>query len=125
MTNMTLFIAALIAVESGGCDQALGDGGDAVGCLQIHRCVVDDINRIYNIPFEHHDMRDRKLSIVVCRLYLSHYATKERLGREPTVRDFARIWNGGPQGHLKESTTGYADRVEAIYQDLLAREEQS
>ena len=38
---MTLLLA-LIAVESGGNDHAIGDNGLAYGCLQLHAAYVQD-----------------------------------------------------------------------------------
>ena len=40
--------SAIISVESNGDSSAVGDGGKAVGCMQIHPCVIEDVNRIYN-----------------------------------------------------------------------------
>ena len=39
------FLAALIAVESSGNDNAVGDGGASHGPLQIGAAVVEDVNR--------------------------------------------------------------------------------
>ena len=43
---LELLIPVLIHVESGGDVNAIGDMGEAVGCLQIHEIMVDDVNRI-------------------------------------------------------------------------------
>ena len=43
--NYSALISAIMAVESGGRDQAIGDGGRALGPLQIHKAVVVDVNR--------------------------------------------------------------------------------
>ena len=40
------FVDALIRVESNGRDNAIGDNGKAVGCLQIWTDVVDDVNQV-------------------------------------------------------------------------------
>jgi soluble lytic murein transglycosylase-like protein len=40
--NIMTLILALIAVESSGNDNAIGDGGLAYGCLQLHACYVAD-----------------------------------------------------------------------------------
>lgn len=112
-------INALIAVESGGRDDAIGDGGKAVGCLQIHPILVEDVNRILRAqdrsgtipPFGTGDRRDRQASIRMCRIYLAHYAHPEVLGREPTLEDMARIWNGGPDGWKEKATEKYWEKV--------------
>ena len=40
-------ITSLVQVESRGNSNAIGDNGKAIGCLQIHKGVVEDVNRIY------------------------------------------------------------------------------
>lgn len=118
LTIPAALIAALITVESGGNDAAIGDNGQAVGCLQIHNEVVEDVNR-----FSSHDKYlyssrlCRKHSIAMLRLYLAHYATPERLGREPSLEDLARIWNGGPNGHTKPATKPYWIKVRTAMED--------
>ena len=101
----------LIIVESGGDASAIGDNGAAVGCLQIHKIVVDDVNRVYDTSFVYADRYDRAKSIELAKLYLKHYCTEKRLGRQPTVQDAARIWNGGPNGYKKKATLPYWRKV--------------
>ena len=99
-------LAALIAVESGGNDRAVGDHGRAIGALQIHAAVVRDVNRIHGTKYRHADMHDRAKAVRVCGLYLRTYAP----GAMPEVQ--ARTWNGGPRGASKASTRGYWARVQ-------------
>ena len=108
---MWKLILALIAVESGGNSKAIGDNGYAHGALQIHRSVIEDVNRIYGTTYVYSDRMSRQKSVHICILYLDHYATKERLGRKPTYRDMARIWNGGPDGYKERSTLKYWRKV--------------
>lgn len=108
------FIDALITHESNGDNNAVGDNGKAVGCLQIWKEVVDDVNRFSSRKFTYADRKNRAKSRQICRLYLTHYATKARLGHIPTNEDYARIWNGGPNGHKKTATIGYWNRLKAI-----------
>jgi len=64
----------LIAIESGGNPNAIGDGGLAVGILQIHPCVVEDVNRLLNHKtFDLEDRYDPAASITMCRIYLFHH----------------------------------------------------
>ena len=130
MSTLTIpaaFIAALIAVESGGNDHAIGDNGQAVGCLQIHPCVVEDVNRVLyaaRADYRYHrlDRRFRRSSVSICRIYLSHYATKERLRREPSLEDLARIWNGGPDGYQKDGTKAYWVKVRTAMETRVTAE---
>ena len=98
-------LAALLAVESGGNDLAIGDHGRALGALQIHAAVVVDVNRRHGTRYHHADMHDRAKAVRVCNLYLQTYAP----GASPEVQ--ARVWNGGPRGASKAATLGYWARV--------------
>ena len=107
MTIPTILLAALIVVESHGNNWAVGDYGQAYGCLQIRHEVIRDVNRIYGTNYSRRDCFDRQQSMAICQLYLSHYASPERLGRHPSMQDYARVWNGGPEGWRKPHTTRY------------------
>jgi hypothetical protein len=103
--NLTNLITALIAVESGGRDNAIGDNGKAIGPLQIHRAVVLDVNRITGSHYRHQDMTNRAKARAVCEAYLRHY------GRGATTEQLARKWNGGPTGDRKPATVAYWQKV--------------
>lgn len=111
MTLPALFIAALIAVESGGDDRAVGDNGKAFGCLQITSAVLRDHRRLTGEIIRPEQCFDRFTSISICHTYLAHYCTRERLGHEPTLEDAARIWVGGPDGWKKDVTLPYWEKV--------------
>lgn len=103
--NLGPLIAALITVESGGRDNAIGDGGAAIGALQIHKSVVVDVNRIAGTSYTHQQMTNRIAARKVCEIYLTRYAGGK------TNEEAARIWNGGPNGHHKSATVGYWNKV--------------
>lgn len=106
MTTLSNLISALIIVESSGNDLAIGDGGKAIGPLQIHKAVVTDVNRFTGSHYRHQDMTNRAASRAVCEAYLRHY------GRGKTTEEQARIWNGGPTGDRKTATLGYWRKVQ-------------
>ena len=99
-------ISALIIVESAGKDTAVGDGGLALGPLQIHRAVVADVNRFTGSHYKWENMTDRKQARAVCQAYLEHY------GRGANTEQLARRWNGGPTGDKKAVTLAYWRRVQ-------------
>ena len=105
MSNLSNLITALIAVESSGNDMAVGDQGRAIGCLQIHRAVVLDVNRITGSHYKHSEMTNRVAARAVCEAYLEHY------GKNCSTEQLARIWNGGPTGDKKQATLGYWNKV--------------
>lgn len=107
-------IDALVKVESNGDPRAIGDNGKALGCLQIWSVVVQDVNEVSRVKYTHADAFDPAKARAICRAYLARYATAKRLGREPTDEDFARIWNGGPNGHKKKATVSYWHKVAAV-----------
>lgn len=108
MTTISNLISALIIVESSGNDLAIGDNGRAIGPLQIHRCVVQDVNRITGSHYRHQDMTNRVAARAVCEAYLKHY------GRGATTEQLARRWNGGPTGDRKSATVTYWRRIQKV-----------
>ena len=93
---------------------AIGKNGE-LGPLQITKQYVDDCNRIIKKEEFDYEMRTQ---MSICRamvlIYWDHYATPERLGREPRMEDLARIHNGGPEGWKKASTESYWYRVKMV-----------
>lgn len=122
MIDWGLLLAALIAVESGGDANAVGDNGAAVGCLQIHAAYVEDVNRIlaskkhvggpafvYRLKDRTSESQSRGMAIA----YLRHYGARYRRlkGIAPSYEVYARIHNGGPQGYAKSATDDYWRKV--------------
>ena len=96
-------------VESSYNNFAYNPNEDAVGCLQIRRCMVDDINRILeikNLPlrFTYNDRWSREKSIQMFEIYRKYYNLN-------TYEKIARCWNGGPNGLYKSTTTDYWNKV--------------
>lgn len=103
-------IAAIIAVESSGRDDAIGDSGQAVGCLQLHPNYVADANRI--IGRKRWTLKDRysrvesvEMFYIVATHYAKHYKDFSNEG-------IARRHNGGPRGHKKTATLKYWKKVQ-------------
>lgn len=113
MITIIQLALVLITIESGGDDAAIGDNGKAYGCLQIHSAYVQDVNRILKEDlYTHEDAFNRDHAIDMFLIYSLHYCTAERLGRQPTLEDFARVHNGGPNGYKKEATKKYWEKVQ-------------
>ena len=106
MTTISNLISALIIVESSGNDRAIGDQGRAIGCLQIHKAVVIDVNRFTGSNYRWESMTNRAQARAVCQAYLEHY------GKGCTTEQLARKWNGGgPSGDKKKATEAYWAKV--------------
>ena len=106
MTTLSNLISALIIVESSNNDLAVGDQGRAIGCLQIHKAVVLDVNRITGSHYKHSEMTNRVAARAVCETYLKAY------GKGASTEQLARRWNGGPTGDRKTATVAYWRRVQ-------------
>lgn len=100
--------AAIHQVEtSGRRGPILGDGGAALGPLQIHKAYHADSG----VPGPYSRCADYAYSVRVFKAYMARYATPRRLGRTPTAQDVARIHNGGPNGYKRRSTLTYWSKV--------------
>lgn len=102
-------IDALILVESDGLDSAYNSSEDAVGCLQIRRTMVRDVNRILKsrgstTKYKMKDRWNRIKSIEIFKIYCEHYNLTS-----PEAK--ARCWNGGPRGLTKKATQKYWVKV--------------
>ena len=105
--DFSKLIPALIQVESGGNDRAVGDNGRSLGCLQIGPSVIADVNAHYKKEFRHADAFDRGKAVNICALYLNIYC------KEADFEKASRRWNGGPTGDRKKATLGYWKKVKA------------
>tara|TARA_Y100000593_G_scaffold81634_1_gene152826 strand:+ start:919 stop:1449 length:531 start_codon:yes stop_codon:yes gene_type:complete len=102
-------LSAIIFVESCNNDSAYRANEDAVGCLQIRKCMVDDINRILKrrkspLRFTYNSRWSRDSSIQMFEIYCNHY-------KLTTAEEIARCWNGGPRGINNPATVNYWEKV--------------
>jgi hypothetical protein len=103
------FFRALHIVEtSGRTGPILGDGGAALGPLQIHRSYHADSR----VAGDYSRVADLAYSKRVATAYLKRYAPAA--WKAGDVETLARVHNGGPKGHLKPATKGYGVRVKAL-----------
>jgi len=106
--EIIILLAAIIAVESGGNPHAVGDGGAAVGILQIHPITVRDANRILRRDvYTDADRRCPRKSIEIFGVITGHYSGRHGASMET----IARRWNGGPRGETKRATETYWQKV--------------
>ena len=121
--NFDDLLDAIEWVESKGDANAIGDGGRAVGAYQLHKIYVDDVNRInvFGPQYVYGDRLSKSKSREMVRTYLFWYIRFTcRLIKSPEckIREFeymARIHNGGPRGHLKDSTKQYWEKIKCHY----------
>jgi len=108
-TTQGELISAIIHVESRGNDSAYCKPEDAVGCLQIRRCMINDVNRILKRQkstkrYTYEDRWSRVKSIEIYNIICNHYGWD-------TSEKIARCWNGGPRGINNPATVGYWNKV--------------
>ena len=108
--NTVHLLSAIIHVESSNNDSAYNSYEDAVGCLQIRKTMVNDVNRILrrqksDLRFTYGDRWLRNKSIKMFDIYCKHYGLT-------TAEEIARCWNGGPQGMNKPLTVTYWKKVQ-------------
>ena len=102
-------VLAIMLIESSYNDSAYRADEDAVGCLQIRQCMVNDVNRILkrqksNLRFTYNSRWSRDSSIQMFEIYCKHYNLT-------TNEEVARCWNGGPRGINNPATAGYWKKV--------------
>ena len=108
--DASFLLSALIMVESRNNDSAHAVGEDAVGCLQIRKTMVDDVNRILKRQgkdhrFSYSDRWLRNESVKMFDIYCKHYGLT-------TAEEMARCWNGGPRGMQNNITANYWKKVQ-------------
>jgi hypothetical protein len=103
------FFRALHLVEtSSRHGPILGDGGAALGPLQIHRAYHKDSR----VPGDYSRVADLAYSKRVASAYLKRYAPEAWARGD--VETLARVHNGGPRGASKPATLGYGRKVAAL-----------
>ncbi len=107
-TNINDLIDAIGIVESNNNDNAVGDGGLAIGRYQIHKAYWQDGCRFLGVKWPYEEAKNEIKARQVVRAYFLHY------GCGKTLEQNARIHNGGPKGHLKPQTEIYRQKIEKV-----------
>ena len=96
---------AVMAVESNFDSMAYNAKENAVGVLQIRPIMVREVNRL--LGEDKYTLKDRwnkAKSIEMFNVIRSHL-------KGASDEQIARVWNGGYNGHKKQSTIKYWDKV--------------
>ena len=100
---------AVCIVESNGQRDAIGDSGNSVGIAQISKICVDDVNRILgHDAYTYGDRLDPQKAFLMFQTYVLHYFPNG--GPE----QWARCWNGGPDGPYETCTLRYWKRIQGV-----------
>ncbi len=100
---------AMRKVESDGDDNKAGDGGKAIGPLQIHRDYWVDA-QLPDGKYEDCYKYDYAKRVVMA--YWQRHASFAL--RHSDLKTLARVHNGGPDGARKDSTLEYWHKVEVV-----------
>lgn len=102
------FFDAVTFVESSNNPKAWNEKEQAAGLYQIRPIVIQDLQeRGYKFTLQ--DRWDQKKSKEIFMIYTTIY-------KATTPEKRARVWNGGPRGHLKPATLSYWNKVKGMVQ---------
>ena len=102
---------AVMAVESNFDTMAYNEKENAAGVLQIRPIMVREVNRL--LGQDKYTLKDRwskAKSIEMFNVIRSHT-------KNPTDQKIARNWNGGWNGHKKQSTLKYWQKVKKQFKN--------
>jgi len=95
-----------------------GDGGDAVGPLQLHIEVLLDVNKYFDFNFKPDDRKDLAKSKLIAKAYITMWLMENQ--EEIAVR----ISKGGPRGWRSESTNKYWEKYKNLTPQFLRRSDE-
>lgn len=108
--NLRPFLDALAQVESASCDTVVGDGGKAIGRMQIWQVYWKDaMAKCPKIGGEYKDCTTKTYAERIVVAYLLRYAPKAVESKD--WQTLARVHNGGPKGATKAATRKYWVKV--------------
>ena len=122
--NIDRLLDAIWYVESGCRNGPIkGDGGNALGPMQIWRAFWQDAVEFSGQGGKYEDVADIKYAKKTVKNYWKRYCIARRVGREPTFWHAAGMVNGGPNAHKasgkkQANLVVYWDKVWARYQEL-------
>ena len=105
-----------------GSDRSNTANARAHGPYQLHNAYVEDVNRFEGTNYTPEDRLNEDTARQITTQYLTHYGNRQ--GVTPSNEVFARMHNGGPNGHRNPNTIPYWNRVQAVMQER-QRQQQS
>lgn len=96
--DLEAVIDKLEVIESGRDCSAVGDGGRALGILQVHSVMVEECNRLLGREeFSLDDRKSRERSRMMAKIFLTsqYYRWKAKYKTPPPERLLACAWNTG------------------------------
>jgi len=94
--------------SSGRLNPPDGDGGRAVGPLQIHQEALTDVNQRFRLNYALEDMKEIEKAKLVAKLYITRYLDNN------LEEIAARIFHYGPAGWRGKDVDGYWEKIKNI-----------
>lgn len=99
--DMERLFNAFVYVESKGNDNAIGDKGNAVGCVQMWPIMVDEVNRLAKTTYTYSDRLNRSKCREMFGLLMKYKNVR-------TIDQAIKVWN--PKSNGKAYRKAYAER---------------
>lgn len=110
-TDVDGILRAISKVESNHKDDAIGDGGKAIGRYQIHKAYWQDAVQFDpSIGGKYEDCKDPEYARKIVVAYFSRYAP------DWDIDTVSGIHNAGPKGHKKSATKVYRRKVKQAFE---------
>jgi hypothetical protein len=108
------FINAIGHIETLNTDSLIDNSGMAYGRYQMHSVCVKGSGLEYLLNYQHKDMFDsvKAERVFWAAMGVNCYTYAQKYGKYPNLGELARMWNGGPNGHKKQSTLNYLKKFE-------------
>lgn len=119
-----ILLPIILAIESGGNFNAVGDGGKALGAYQIHAAYWSDGCGFLGVHWDYKTATDPERSKAVVRAYLTHYGKlyERETGKKATAEVLAAIHCSGPKGGQKLKTNKNVQKYVQKIKDELKRQ---
>jgi hypothetical protein len=110
------FIRKIGEIESLNTDNAIGDGGRAIGRYGIHDICVKGSGLQDLLNYNHKDMADsvKAEHVFWAVMGINCHTYAMRHGKYPRYEDLARMWNGGPAGYKMNATLKYLEKFREL-----------
>lgn len=107
--TIELVLDKILKIENSA-NNAIGDSGRSIGCFQITKDCVKDVNKRFRTSYTHSMMFDSAKARQVAKKYIQIgnevYLKKE--GKHPTINVMLRNYNGGAyNGYRNQKTLNY------------------
>jgi len=104
--TIELVLDKILKIENSA-NNAIGDSGRSIGCFQITKDCVKDVNKRFMTSYTHSMMFDSIKARQVAKKYIQigNEVYRRKEGKHPTINVMLRNYNGGAYGGYKNGKT--------------------